>query len=186
MLKDHSPRRWALDHSIFLFLHFLWMSVLFQELIYLMGACVHFQGAGLSSPKAANLSRLQCQAVRLLSLLLFNHIWDKLSLVRRAVCPRHKSSSKKQGASLGRVRHLENKGREVQNWVVLCCKCDFPHQWSECKSLRAGYLKNRMNSQNTAEPSRVSQTFLQFMQGETGDKRNVLTLADDVVLFILM
>lgn len=25
-------------------------------------------------------------------------------------------------------KNLKNKGKEVQNWVILCCKSDFPHQ----------------------------------------------------------
>lgn len=186
MLKDGVPQITEF-YSFFFLIHFTWMLVLFQEQVYMMGIYALFDGMCLLPPKPANLLRLQREAVRPLSSCPCQPHLRWIESGELSCVPQTHVASKKWESSPGRVMSLATKWREMHNWVVLCCKCDFPYVSDLSVSpLRSGYFKIRIDSQKLSDSPRVSRVYLQLMQDGTGDKRNVLTLDDDIMSFILM
>lgn len=120
------------------------------------------------------------------AVILLNHIWDGLNLVSWVAHPRHKLYPRRGESAWGEQRIWTTEVGKCKT-VVLHCKCDFPDvRGLSASQLRSDYFKNRIDSWNRSECPWVSEVYLQFMQDRTGDKRNVLTLDDDIVLFILM
>lgn len=180
--KDHAEssqsKKMSFKSQNFPLLHFLCMVVLFQEQIYLIGACVHFEGAGLSSPKAANLSRLPCQAARPLNLLLFNHFWDRLNLVRQVAYPRHKSSSRSREPAWGKWRIWKTKAGKCKTGFSHVAKVTFPV--SDQSASHSGLVIWRTGW--TAEPAWFPKPTCSSCRVKW-DRRNVLALADDCVVY---
>lgn len=157
MLTEYSPRGCTPYCRIFFFLIcFIWLFMLFQDQTYMMGVYVPSYGVRLSSPKVANLPRFQimaptasCQAPKQMSLSTTPAV-DWVWWAGLVPCS---EAAAKQCASWGTVRCLSTKGREVHDWIVSCCKCDFPYVSELSVSPpQTGCLKNRTDSQIMSVP----------------------------------
>lgn len=114
MLTEYSPRGCTPDCRIFSFLIcFIWLFMLFQDQTYMMGVYVPSYGVRLSSPKVANLPRLQvmaptpsCQVPEQMSLSTTPAV-DWVWWAGLVPCS---EAAAKQCASWGTVRRLSTKG----------------------------------------------------------------------------